>query len=87
MENIRVQVRSLVERMASAQRAPRGPVASSERLIDDLGYDSLRLIDLAHSLESEFAMPPVNEREMMSVITVGDLEDLVVGRLAVRGRP
>jgi len=84
MDNIRQKVRSLVERMASA---PKGPVRSSERLIDDLGYDSLRLIDLAHSLESEFAMPPVNEREMMSVITVGDLEDLVVGRLAVRSGP
>jgi acyl carrier protein len=52
------------------------------RLIDDLGYHSLALLELAYALEDEFGLPPMDEETARDVITVRDIEDLVAQRLS-----
>ena len=57
-----------------------GPVAEPDlhgALIDDLGYTSLRLIELCIAVERAFALPPLDQDALAGVRTVGDLVDLV----------
>jgi len=57
-----------------------GPVAEPDlhgALIDDLGYTSLRLLELCIAVERAFALPPLGQDALAGVSTVGDLVDLV----------
>ena len=57
-----------------------GPVAEPDlhgALIDDLGYTSLRLLELCIAVERAFALPPLGHDTLAGVSTVGDLVDLV----------
>lgn len=79
MEDVRRQVRVLVGRLAP-EHVPEVP--SEVRFIEDLGYHSLLLIDLAHAVAKQFSIKPLTERETIGMVTVKDLEDLVVRRLS-----
>ena len=46
-------------------------------LTDDLGYTSLRLLELCIAVERAFALPPLSQDLLAGVRTVGDLVDLV----------
>jgi acyl carrier protein len=46
-------------------------------LIDDLGYTSLRLLELCIAVEHAFALPPLGQDMLAGVSTVGDLVNLV----------
>jgi len=57
-----------------------GPAAETDlhgALIDDLGYTSLRLLELCIAVERAFALPPLGQDTLGGVRTVGDLVDLV----------
>ena len=57
-----------------------GPVAEPDlhgALIDDLGYTSLRLLELCIAVERAFALPPLGHDTLAGVSTVGDLVNLV----------
>ena len=41
--------------------------------VDDLGADSVDLMDLSMALEEEFGMEEMESEEIESIITVGDL--------------
>ena len=45
--------------------------------IDDLGADSLDIVELTMALEEEFAIPEVLEEDLKEIVTVGDLVDYV----------
>lgn len=51
------------------------------RLIEDLGYDSLRLMELTVALENAFNVGPYRPEELSGVRTVGAVIDLVSGSL------
>jgi len=44
---------------------------------DDLGADSLDVVELTMALEEEFDMPEVSEDDLKTIRTVGDLVDYV----------
>ena len=46
-------------------------------LIDDLGYTSLRLLELCIAVERAFALSPLGQDALAGVSTVGDLVNLV----------
>jgi acyl carrier protein len=71
-------VREIIGRLAPAG-APE-PVADA-RLVEDLGYDSLAVIELALELERELGLPRLQEEEAMDIVTVGQVEALVAGAL------
>jgi acyl carrier protein len=45
--------------------------------VDDLGADSLDVVELTMALEEEFGLPEVPEEDLKAIVTVGDLADYV----------
>jgi acyl carrier protein len=80
------QVRALVAEVI-AELAPVNDVEVSDslRLIEDLGYHSLALMELAFALEDEFELSPIDEQTAQSITTVALITDHVVGELQARG--
>ncbi len=79
---VRERVDALVLEMAPIAVAEADPTAS---LVVDLGFDSLRLVELAGVLEDEFGLAEAGEDELGEVETVGDARELVL-RLLADGR-
>ena len=44
---------------------------------DDLGADSLDVVELTMALEEEFSLPDTPEEELANIVTVGDLANYV----------
>ena len=42
--------------------------------VDDLGADSVDLMDLSMALEEEFGMEEMDSEDIESIVTVGDLQ-------------
>jgi acyl carrier protein len=78
--NVSAQVREIVSAMSPLDDHP---VTSADRLMEDLGLDSMTLVELSLVLESEFELGPIDDTEA-TLVTVGDVEELI-GR-AVAGR-
>jgi acyl carrier protein len=70
-----VEIRRVVERETALPRA----VRDSDRLVEDLGLDSLTLTTLAVELEDRFQIL-LSDEEATRVQTVGELVRLVVAR-------
>ncbi len=73
-ETLRAQVRAVVGEMS-----PLGSrsAESTDRLVEDLGYDSLAIIELSLQLESQFALKSIGQGAAADITTVGDVEQLV----------
>jgi acyl carrier protein len=80
-EQIQEQVIALVRTMAPV---PAESLNLATRLVDDLGYTSLRLFELAIVLESQFAVDLPME-ETMHVRTIGDVRSLVAQLISQQG--
>lgn len=50
-----------------------GEVGEDTSFVDDLGADSLDVVELTMTLEEEFGMPEVPEEDLKVIMTVGDL--------------
>jgi acyl carrier protein len=61
---------------------PAESVDASTDLENDLGFDSLTLVELALALEQEFDLPPLSEGDAIEIATVGDVQEIVVGALS-----
>ena len=48
-------------------------VTSDTAFVDDLGADSVDLVDLSMALEDEFGMDEMAEEDLTTIVTVGDL--------------
>ena len=48
-------------------------ITGDTAFVDDLGADSVDLMDLSMALEEEFGMEEMEAEEIESIITVGDL--------------
>ncbi|MFT4034266.1 MAG: acyl carrier protein [Patulibacter sp.] len=62
--------------------APAGPLTSDTLLINDLGFDSLLIIELVVALEQELGVAGPDDEESLHVATVGDLETQVAAILS-----
>ncbi|MFZ5638795.1 MAG: acyl carrier protein [Pseudomonadota bacterium] len=58
---------------------------SDQKLVDDLHYHSLALMELAFTLEDEFGLDPIDEQSVMNIVLVGDVENHVVSELKRKG--
>ena len=52
-------------------------VTMETAFVDDLGADSLDVVELTMALEEEFSLPEVSDEELKKIVTVGDLVDYV----------
>ncbi|WP_405161726.1 acyl carrier protein [Nocardia sp. NBC_01499] len=74
------RVRKLVHAMAPD---PQAPAEDSQRLIEDMGFDSLRLMELTVVLERSFDLPRYKPEQLVGVRRVGEVISLVTATLAV----
>lgn len=74
-------VRRLVLAMAPE---PPAELADDHRLIEDLGFDSLRLMELTVVLERAFALPRQRPEDLAGVLRVGQVITLVDRASAAR---
>jgi acyl carrier protein len=73
------QLRERVHRLARAMSPqPIDEITADTRLVDDLGYDSLRLLELAIALEMEFDLSGISADETVSITTVGGIEEFLL---------
>ena len=59
-------------------------ITDGARLIEDLGFHSLALLEVAFSLEDEFDLPPIDEATARDITTVGDITAHVLKSLRER---
>lgn len=80
--DVRASVRAVILELApdGEQSAP-----GSALLVDDLGFHSLALLELAFTLEDEFDLPPIDEETARSITTIDAVAAHVVGQLSERG--
>jgi acyl carrier protein len=64
----------------------RGKVSAQARLVDDCGFHSLALMELAMSLEDEFDLPTIDESIACAIQTVGDVRAHVLNELSEAGQ-
>ena len=56
-------------------------VKADTAFVDDLGADSVDLVDLSMALEEEFGMEEMEAEEIESIVTVGDLYEYMQDHL------
>lgn len=83
-EAVRAVVREIIARMS-----PLGPCEPKpeDRIIEDLGYDSLATIELAVELENRLGLGEIQEEDAMEVVTVAEVEQLVLRVIGEAGAP
>ena len=74
MTDIRTEVVELVTAMAPDSA---GEPELGSALIGDLGFTSLRLLELSIAIERAFELPQLDQEMLAGVATVGDLVNLV----------
>lgn len=52
-------------------------VTMETSFVDDLGADSLDIVELTMAIEEEFSLPEVSDEQLKGIVTVGDLVDFV----------
>jgi len=74
-QEVSAKVRELIGEMSplGAQQA-----SPEQNLVDDLGYDSVSFLELALAIEAEFDIFAIDEEQAASLVTVGDIEELMV---------
>lgn len=80
---LRARVRDLVRRLA-----PEPPAVAPDdgtHLVEELGYHSLALLELAFALEGEFGLRPLDERAARDMRTVADVAAHVLHERGSRG--
>lgn len=76
---VREQVRKIIVELAPVAEEDISP---SCELSVDLGYESLRMMELATHLEDHFGIDEIPEEEAVDADTVGDVEELVLRLLS-----
>ena len=56
-------------------------ITKETSFVDDLGADSLDLVELSMALEEEFGIDELTEEETSSISTVGDLVRLIQSKI------
>ncbi|WP_248492040.1 acyl carrier protein [Tsukamurella sp. PLM1] len=62
---------------AAPQPVPPESLRGEDRLREDLGFDSVRLIELTVALEDAFGLPPFPSERLAGVLRVRDVVDLI----------
>lgn len=52
-------------------------ISADTSFVDDLGADSLDVVELTMALEETFSLPDTPEDELTNIHTIGDLADYV----------
>ena len=61
-------------------------VRAESRLVDDLGVDSLGMVDLVTLVEESFSVKLATNTDLTQIKTVGDVADLLTEHLAAKAQ-
>ncbi len=81
--DVRASVSAIV--MELAPNPSEAPAEPTSQLVEDLGYHSLALLELAFTLEDEYDLPPIDETTARQITTIEAISDHVVSSLRGRG--
>lgn len=81
-DEVRAEVREIVLRMAPKPGGMPAP-GESARLVEQLGYDSLALLELAFAVEETFGLRPMDLQTASTIQSSADLEAYVLRELGV----
>ena len=81
-------LQQLGELIAAARPKIAGAIRPDARLTRDLGLDSLAMVEIVVGVEERFGLSTGNfeDLDLDQVRTVGDLADVIAGRLAASHR-
>jgi acyl carrier protein len=71
--------RRLLDLTVDVLEIPAGHVTPAASFADDLGADSLDLVELVEALEAEFEIR-IEDEELADITTVGEAYDLIAGK-------
>lgn len=80
-DTVRSRTRAIILEVAPRRD---GPTGGDARLVEDLDFHSLALLELAFTLEDEFDLAPIPEEIAQKIRTVQDVEDHVIDNLRRR---
>jgi len=80
------EVCALIQEIISDLAPSPGEPVVAARLVEDLGFHSLSLLELAFSLEDEFDLPTIDESTARQILTVSDVEQHVLRHLKAAGQ-
>jgi acyl carrier protein len=83
-QSVRRNIRQIILEIAPTESVT--DLKQEHRLIEDLEYHSLGLLELAFTMEDEFALDPIEEEDAAKIRTVGDVEAHVVAELVRKGK-
>ncbi len=78
-DEVRVCVRQQIAELAGQEPSAIEPMMT---LVGNLAFDSLQLYELAARLEDQLGLPELDEDDVASIETVGDVESRVLVLLA-----
>ena len=81
-DEVAVKVHDMVGELAPT---PGADVTPEARLVEDLGYHSLALLELSVLLEDTFGLPPLDAADAREIGQVGDITRLVHQAMAGAG--
>ena len=67
----------VIEMVAQQFAMDESEIKAETVFVDDLGADSLDVVELTMALEEEFSLPDTPEEELMNIRTVGDLAEYI----------
>ena len=67
----------LIKMVAEQFMISEDEITADTSFIDDLGADSLDVVELTMALEETFSLPDTPEEELTNIRTVGDLAEYV----------
>lgn len=82
-QSVRTSILQLIQELAPNQSVT--AVKPDQRLVEDLEYHSLALMELAFTLEDEFGLDPIDEEAALKIVSAGDVEQHVVDELRRKG--
>ncbi|WP_055483320.1 phosphopantetheine-binding protein [Sphaerimonospora mesophila] len=82
-QDVRAYVSEIV--LELAPNPDQAEARAGSRLVEDLGFHSLALLELAFTLEDEFDLPPIDENTARQITTIDAVAGHVVSNLRARG--
>lgn len=83
-KSVRKMIRDLILELAPEQSV--AEFKGEDLLVEGLGYHSLALMELAFTLEDEFGLDVIDEKQIAEIVTAGDVENHVIEELQRKGK-
>ncbi|MFD7912478.1 acyl carrier protein [Streptomyces sp. NPDC059752] len=81
-EEVRETVLAIIEQLAPER--DRFEAGKDMRLVEDLGFHSLALLEMAFAIEDDFDLPPIDEQTGRAIQTTEQVLAYVLGQVEVR---